>query len=174
MTMTDALPGIRGAKLQTWKPANPRELLKRIIDDNPGTDRQALLHLFRDQMWREEGAEEYVDTIIEYWFANNYHSLVGPQPAFTQAQSRTRSADVVRALRERVQAKIVERANIVLSDMVLPNGKRLADCSGKECAQMGAALGGLIGRIAQHVKPKQIVGAVLTEVQLQDMYVAKT
>lgn len=167
--------GVRGAKRQSWKQANPRELLKRVIDDNPGSDREALLHIFRNQLWREDDAEDYVDTIVEYWFANNYHSLVGPAPIAPRSrESRARTAEIAQDIKARVRAKILERATIVLSDMMLPNGKRLADCSGKECAQMGSAIGGLMGRVAQLVKPKQTVGQVLTEAQLQELYVGKT
>jgi hypothetical protein len=172
---TDIDTGVRGAKRQSWKAANPRELLKRVIDDNPGADREGLLHLFRDQMWQEDEAEEYVDTIIEYWFANNYHSLVGPLPALPRSrEARSRTVELAQEIKAKVKAKILERAAIVLSDMVLPNGKRLADCTGRECLSMSGALGGLIAKIADKVKPSQVVGQVLTEQQLQDMYVGKT
>lgn len=161
--------GVRGAKVQTWRAANPRELLKRVIDDNPGADRQALLHLFREQMWREDEAEDYVDTIIDYWFANNYYSIVAPVGiARTEQHRRTLQASAQVA--EKIRQRIVEQAQIMLSDMLMPNGKRLAECTGKECQSLGIAVGGWLGRVARKVKPDQAVGEALSEEQLRELY----
>lgn len=170
MSVAEEMSGVRGAKVQTWKATNPRQLLKRIIEENPGSDRVALLHIFRDTMWREDEAEDYVDVIVEYWFANNYHSLVGPQPVADRVGTRRRTADMAERISERLTAKIAEEAKIALLEMVLPNGKQLRQCSGAECKAMAPRIGGWLSRVAGKVGSKKLVGDVLTEESVRELY----
>lgn len=170
MTTIDvSMPGVRGAKLQSWKPANPRELLKRVIEGNPGADRQALLHLFREEMWREDDAEELVDTIIEYWFGNNYYSLVGPLPVI-KPRIREATAKLADDVRVKLRERIALEAKIMLSDMVMPNGKTVKELTGRECRDMAGAVGGWLERVGRKVKATQVVGEVLSEADLKALY----
>ena len=66
------------------------------------------------------------------------------------------------------QAKLVDVTKIVtknLLSMVMPNGKELRDCTGRDCKRMG----GWFARIAKRVKPTQKVGNALSEEQIQDL-----
>lgn len=164
--------GVRGAKMQSWKAANPRELLSRIIDSNPGGDRDATMYLFRTQLASEPNVSELVETIIEYWFTNNYYSLVGPTlvPRLNTPDRKEKIAQTVR----QVKRKIAEAAQIVLMEMMMPNGKKLTDCTGSECREMGPVIGNWLGLVARHVKARDLVGQTLTEAQLQAFYRGNT
>jgi hypothetical protein len=162
--------GIRGATRQSWN-HSPRELLREILDAHPGSDRKGIFRLFRDRLDADDG-QEYIETIVEYWFANNYYSLIGNKPA-PQAKRREVAAQVEQAtevIAGRVRAKIKEQAKIMLLKMKLPNGKPLSECTGSECVQMGSRIGGWLAEIGRRVKPNQKVGEVMTEADLRAIY----
>ncbi len=162
--------GTYGAKVQSWKGANPRDLLRRIIDDNPAMDKPELLATLRHELLADDQID-YLDTVIEYWFSNNYHSLVGAMAAqnrlypmlIASRMAKQAKAEVIKGkLRDHIQ----EVAETILLDMVLPNGKALRDCTGKQCAKAG----GWLARVAEKVKPNQKVGVALSESQVRDLW----
>lgn len=152
--MTHVDVGTTGAKRQSFDRNNPRDLLVRVIEDNPGAGEAEWLKSFTRAV-RDD--EDYLDPIIGYWFANNYRSLIPVRRATPQrraAQAKARAA-VVETIKLRIAA-------ISLS-FIMPNGKELRDSTGKECAQAG----GWLAKIAKRVKPTEKVGSVLTEGQLR-------
>lgn len=153
--------GIYGAKVQSWRAANPRDLLKRLIDENPGSDRAGLLSLLRGQL-KGDDAQDYLDSIIEYWFSNNYHSLVGPA-ALTPETVRRESAKLDERVKQAIKTAAVR---MVLMDLVLPNGKELRDCNAKDCKKAG----GWLAKVASKLKPGQLVGQALSEKELRSLY----
>lgn len=164
--MLDA--GIYGAKVQSWKKANPRDLLKRIVEDNPDLDKSALLSALRDEVLSVNGPE-YLDSIIEYWFSNNYHSLAiaGRQTSSVSMRTvRARTEATAARIMENVQTRIREEAEMILLDMMLPSGKALRDATGRDCTEAG----GWFLRIAEEVKPNQKVGAVLSEDHVRTLW----
>lgn len=165
-TKSDA--GVYGAKVQSWRKANPRELLKELVDENPTLGRSALLAAFAREVTKPD-ADDYLETIIEYWFANNYHSLLCGDDGTREKKAPSRK-ERLEATKESLIAGIERRAKILLLDMVLPNGKPVRDCTGGDCRTLGAAVGGWLGAVADRVGPEQVVGEVLTEQQLADLY----
>lgn len=158
--MTQLDTGTYGAKVQSWRRANPRDLLKRLIDESPKAGKESLFKTFRDQLRGTDG-EEFLDSVIEYWFANNYHSLTE-----RTAPDRAAKRATVDEIKGKVKARIQQEAKIILLDMVLPNGKPLRDCTGKECAKAG----GWLTKVAGKVKPNELVGAVLSEAQVRKLH----
>lgn len=164
--------GTYGAKVQSWKKSNPRDLLKRVIDDNPAMDKPALLAALRHELLADDGID-YLDAVIEYWFANNYHSLVEmraaqkPQTSLIAAKAAKQAK--VEAIKEKVQTRIREEAQMILLDMILPTGKALRDSTGKDCAKAG----GWFAKLAEQVKPNQTVGAVMSEDQVRKLWKAR-
>lgn len=155
MTLLDT--GIYGAKVQSWRRANPRDLLKRLIDENPKFGKDNLFKTFRDQLRGEDG-EEFLDSVIEYWFANNYHSLIErPTPHIRAARKAAARADT-----EKVKEHIQKR----LLNMVLPNGETLGNSTFGYCAKLGGGL----SRIGAKGKPNQIVGKHLSETEVRKLY----
>ena len=163
--MTHLDTGTTGAKRQSWKATNPRELLKRIMEDHPKWDKDRVLQTFLTEV---SDNRRYFETIVEYWFANNFHSLVERPSSphrFRQAVT-TATVDV----RQKVEQQIEQKAEVMLLDMLMPNGKMLRDCTGAECSKLSTKIGGWLLRIAKRIKPTQTVGSALNEAQARELY----
>ena len=163
MTMVDT--GTTGAKRQSWHAANPRDLLKQLVERHPNWNKERLLREFTDNVVDNR---KYMDAIIEYWFANNYHSLVErpPQPSAHKAR-KERS---VGALTMEIEAAVERKAEIKLLEMIMPNGKPLRDCTGGECIKLSSKIGGWLLRISKRVSKNQTVGEALNETQVRELY----
>lgn len=160
--------GTKGAKVQSWKSANPREMLVRMMDESPGTSRETLLEEFRGEV-RKRGNDSYLDVIIDYWFANNFYSLTADRPE-RKAEARAQKADQVETIKTKLKAKIVEEARVILLDLMMPNGRRLAECTGAECGRMSKRVGTWLSNIAGAVRPSEVVGDVLDEAAVRRFY----
>jgi hypothetical protein len=112
--------------------------------------------------WESEDSENLMKSVFKYWFANNYVSLRPLTPAEREARKAQRQVEIE-------QAKTTIKQNLL--DLVLPNGKRLRDCTGRDCTRLSKKIGPWLMRIAEKVKPNEIVGKVLTEAQVQSLYV---
>lgn len=155
--------GSYGAKRQTWKKANPREILNDIRRQNPRADEAELLSLFVDEV---RGNQEIVGTIIEYWFANNLRALSKHEPTISSAHRNAIASDVVNTIKQRVE----DKAKIALLEWVMPNGKRLKDCTREQCLQLAEKVGPWLKQVAAACKPRQRVGDVMKENDLKALY----
>lgn len=186
MLGTHVEAGVTGAKRQSWRKGNPRDVLARLITDNPEASESEIT----DLMWQiVRHNTEQLGTIFEYWFANNYRSLkakANPSgPTKTSAETEERKAETeerkaetaaataaaVSKISEQIEEKIAEkvesRVRIVLLAMVLPTGKTVRESTREELAE----LGGWTQRVAEHMRPGQTVGeAGLSEDQLRALY----
>lgn len=161
-------PGATGAKRQSWRSANPRDLLKRIIDRDPDAELDEL----GNEFWAEvrKNAEMLRTIVVDYWLPNNYRSLVKPREDDQErlAKQQERAA----AFKDKVTAKVEEitneKAKIMLLDMLMPNGKKLRHCTGTYCSQVGGWLSE-VGRIVGHGK----VGDALSEARLKKFHDGK-
>jgi hypothetical protein len=163
-TQTDT--GVTGAKRQSWRRANPRDVLKRLIDKNPDLDEaQAEIEVW-DIVHRDISQ---MRTIFEYWFVNNYRSLVKPWPRKPQTAERDRAETerAARAINEKIEEKIETKVNIRLLDMILPNGKQLRHSIREELVEFG----GWMQRVAAKLLPHQSVAeAGISEDELRALY----
>jgi hypothetical protein len=159
--MTHVDTGITGAKRQSWKHDNPRDVLINIIDEHPSDAKESLLELFT-QVVLEKGRRGLLETIIEYWFANNLNSLLKSDSTLKKEFSK---GPQVSKVKEQIRERIKIAAGIVLMDMILPNKKRLRDCSGAECA----AVGGWLSIVATRMAPSAIVGKTFSEQDVRKM-----
>jgi len=164
--MTHIDQGTLGAKRQSWRQGNPRELLKRIIDELGTTDRDRLLGEFTEQALLP-GNRPILETVLEYWFSNNLNSLMERS---TLASSRTLARARTRERTEQVSKDIVRQLTVVaghmLLDLMLPHGKALKETTGSECL----AIGGWLAHIGGKMKPDDLVGAVYSEEQLRKIF----
>ena len=172
MTMTAVDTGIQGAKRQSFHKASPRGVLMALINENPRAPESTLLRLFGQKIKEDaESGDDYLSPIIEYWFAHNYPSLMKgtrTPAAKRAAKQAARVKDV--EIAEKVTARIRQEAQIILLDMVLPNGKALRDCTGRDCSKLGGKVGAWLTKIAGKVKPGEVVGDVLDEAQVRKLY----
>lgn len=145
--------GSTGAKRQTWKKANPRELLKQIVEETVSEHKA-----YEAFVAAIEGDQAMMEAIIEYWFANNYRSLTY-QPVYEPretARQREQMADKAATI-------IKTRAEqMVLLEMTMPNGKPLAECTGKEVANFGTKFLAL----SKAVRPNEKIG-ILSETEVR-------
>jgi hypothetical protein len=159
--------GIQGNKRQSFKGANPRDLLVRIVEANPqGTRGQWYFELV-DELLSEDGVD-YLKSVIEYWFSNNLNSLLDkprcpPRPPVNRAEKAAKSEAKIKAAitaaDKHVELLVDEKVERILLDLEMPNGKPLRDCTGADLSKME----GWVGRMRERVGPKQTVGKVLSE-----------
>lgn len=159
--------GFTGAKRQSWRAGNPRELLKSMISATPDFDREELFEAFCEKVAPK--ATPVLKSIIEYWFANNLHSLLAkPSTDSTdeRKERKTTREEVAARATEIVKARV---AAMVLLDLIQANGKALRDCTGKECTKAG----GWLTQIGAEIKATEIVGKVLNEKRVRELYEQK-
>lgn len=145
--------GSTGAKRQTWKKANPRELLKQIVEETTSEDKA-----YDEFVAAIDGDRAMMEAIIEYWFANNYRSLTY-QPTYEPREATKRREQMA----DRAATIIKTRAEqMVLLEMTMPNGKTLAECTGKEVANFGTKFLAL----SKAVRPNEKIGT-LSEIEVR-------
>ena len=160
-TLNEEKGGILGAKRATWRQVNPRELLRRIIDNSP-TDDDAD---WRDMFWSEiENDKDMLRAIADYWLDNNIRSLTTPTTAKTT--DKMLAAEAVSVAKTNVTQRVAEHIKIALLALVMPNEKLLGDCTGAECRQFG----GWFVKIGKSVPAKATVREHLSETKLQKLW----
>jgi hypothetical protein len=98
--------------------ASPRDVLMRLLKEHPASSKEELRRLFTDEVIDDP---DHIDAIIEYWFANNYRSLVRKAMS---PEEQAKRAEERRIEREELKAEIKRRATrMVLLDLAMPNGK---------------------------------------------------
>jgi hypothetical protein len=164
---TDMTPGIRGQTRSTWRDENHlRGLLLKLLKQYPNAEQEELqkpyLLAAKGKKFRAAPANEaLIDEALLHVLDNDYKEI---HKAYRrrQRQRPALSEDQIAAAEQRL-------AKIVLLDFVLPNGKKLRDCTGRECA----AAGGWLLKVANHVGADAIVGDKLSETQLAKIFADK-
>jgi hypothetical protein len=152
--MTDIHPniGTLGQTRSTWRDDNHlRGLLLRLVIENPQANREELEALYLD---KAESNSTLVEEALRRSFDNDYWQLQRP------AKRR-------RPLIEAEVTAVTEQLRVVvLLDLVLPNGKKLRECSGQECRQAG----GWLTAVADRIGNRGIVGEKLSEAEVAALY----
>jgi hypothetical protein len=158
--------GTSSTRAKTERHYTAHDLLGEVLRDYPdATDtkrRAVFVSLARDN-------DGIATQIIGAWF-DRYNSRHRYDSETAQKRRDRREEQ-----QERAQARAVEAEKIastvremILLDMITPNGKKLRDLTGRECGE----LGGWFGKLAVKVKATQKVGTVLTEPQLRELWAA--
>lgn len=136
---------------------NPRSLVIEVLKTHADVEVKAQFEEFRRLV--EDGGDAYQRAIDWYFFVNMRDYLIN---------SRNRHNDPV----ERTAAKLKHReiieqikAQIVMLDLTMPNGKAMRDCTGAEMAKFGNRY----QKISARVGKSGIVGEVLNEEQVRDI-----
>jgi hypothetical protein len=132
---------------------NPTEIIVRLEKKYPRASQEKIERLFLAEV---EEAREYLIPCLRYYFLNAW---VGLHPAPRRAPAHRISKDEVDKAERRLKAAVV------LSEMVMPNGKKLAMCTGTEMATFGR-FGAAVAKRAK----RQVVGKVLKERDLTDIW----
>jgi hypothetical protein len=172
--------GVTGAKRQTGLSTNPRAELLKVISDNQSSAETQIFDIFWSHIVDRERFDEtkaagYFKTIFEYWFANNYRSVISgttlPNERTERANAtRSRTKEMAASLSQGIEMAIERRAKIALLDMLLPNGKQLRHCTKQECSEISSNVGGFLAAVSDRVPDGKTVGEALSEKQLQDLY----
>jgi hypothetical protein len=144
-----------GASRISWKHDSARNLLARIMQEYPDGDYKTWA-----QHLRERAPEEDCDWPIYLYFTHNH------------ANALNRERRKRRYIKQKGVKRAKARLRTALLDLVLPNGKRLAECTGAECKRFGQQdrkRGVWLERVGDEVGPTKLVGDVLDERHLKSL-----
>lgn len=145
-------PGVRGHTRTTWRDATHlRGLLLKLITRHPDATRDELEAMY---LVKAREVPALVDEALCRSFDNDLARV--QQPARVRSQ-RPSAADI---------AATTQRLTVVMLDLIMPNGKALRDCTGKECRQAG----GWLTKVADRVGDHGVVGAALDEQEIAAIF----
>ena len=67
------------AKAKSWRRSNPRDVLNRLITENPKAGKRKLLDEFLTVIRDKDGKDD-LNSVAKYWFEANWDRLKGNQP----------------------------------------------------------------------------------------------
>lgn len=144
-------PGQLGQTRSSWRDeSHLRGMLLRLMRQHPGATREELETMYLAEM---EASKALTQEAGRRCFDNDFRS--------TQRAVRTPrpiDAGELAAANERL-------AKVVLLDLLMPNGKKLRDCTGKDCK----AAGGWLMLVGLRIGDDGIVGQQLGEAELAAM-----
>lgn len=179
METTQVNPGTYGAKRQSFNKANPRDILIKIVNENPNISEDEALQ----ELWNQiHNKPTILRTVVEYWFANNWRSIdithsrnIVPRTASApRANVQRTDTDIKlptnKQITSFVQQKIKLKATAILMQMILPNGKSLGETTGAELKEIAPAIGNWLCALTIKVPEDKKVSEVLTEEELKSLY----
>jgi hypothetical protein len=167
MTDTTTInPGVRGHTRSTWRDeSHLRGLLLNLLRNHPEEERSELEKLYlakaKGGNFRARPANEaLIDEALLRVFDNDFGRL--------QTPARPQRRKAVPLSDEDIAAAEQRFAKIILLDMVMPNGKKMRDCTGGEMTQFG----GWYIKVGERVGIDGIVGNELNEKQVARIFAA--
>ena len=158
--------GELGATRQTWRSRTVRELVAELVAEHPNASEAKLL---REYIARCQADEDDMVAALTYAFDNNYRSFRKHAASVEEKAHRAVEKVKVAQAAARVAQKHAEavkniKAQVMLLNLPMPNGKLMRYCTGEEMAAFGKAY----TKIAQKAGRKQ-VGEVLSEQELHKL-----
>src|SRR6266567_6445738 len=156
MLNSEMNPGIRGSTRATWSDQSARDLLRRLIEQNPRAGKDRLEKLFHEAA---RDNDKVLDSILLKVFTDEYRS-------WQVYRARVEPADIARVTREAAErvaytAKLGTVAQLALLQLTMPNGKLMRNCTGTDMKTFGGAY----ARIGRKCGMKT-VGQVLNEAEV--------
>jgi hypothetical protein len=137
---------------------NIRVVVERLQTEHPGAGQTELVSMLAERMQNDRAVREAAALYVI--------KMAVPLRACFDTRLQLRSAPAEQQARERAgmhTAAATAAAQVLLLNLAMPNGKPMRLCTGAEMAGFGAGY----ARIAEKVGKANLVGAVLTEAQLQ-------
>lgn len=165
--------------------ANPRDLFRQILADNPKLKKEKLRARYWDAILDEDNIE-YLETLVNRDFDRHFYEEV-EHPAEVEKRraereelTKTRAAErekeehearahFTKALRSgtaQIKKTIKAKATLMLFNLKMPNGKRMGKCSREELMANSSGT----AKIARHMKPGQILEKAMTERKAIQLY----
>lgn len=135
---------------------NPRDLIIRLVEDHPTETRDDLFLKFRALI---DGDSDYQRAVDWYFFVNMHDYLTSNRNRNKPASAGQREAMTLKKVND-IKRRIVD---VVLLDLILPNGKALRDATFGDCAKAG----GWFQLLSRKGKPSEVVGKRLSEADLK-------
>lgn len=133
---------------------NPRDLVIETVKAMPEASRAERFERFR--LILAEMGDEYHRAIEWYFFVNMHDYLTtarNQRDPMQRAEAKVKQTELVESI----------KAQIVMLDLTMPNGKAMKDCTGAEMAKFGNRF----QKIAERVGKAKTVGSVLSEEQVK-------
>lgn len=159
--------GSTGAKRQTWRNPSPREILRRLLEEYPNETEESTKSRMEDIILADK---KLMSVVIEYWFTNNYRSLTRPRPAPPSLEDQQDKKRARERAKDQIKDRIKQEAKVMLLCLMLPHGKTLANSTGAECSSLAATIGPWLSKIAAEVGDDKLVGEVLTEDRVRQLF----
>lgn len=150
------------------------DIFRNAMLANPDSSRKETFNIFleavrSDAIYLDALASDYFHRMEAQWRVSRIgesHSLVGTPVTQRRAEISTerRKGHVERSAQAHTDLKARLRS-VILLDLTLPNGKKLRDATGAECAKAG----GFYTEVARHIKPTQVVDKHLNEAELRNI-----
>ena len=148
---------VQAAKYQSFQRRNPRDLYKRIYDENPKASEETVMALYVEEIQREEN-RDYLITALQASAVLARNALLGRRARHPGRAS----ASELRAQTDAIKGQIVAR----LLDWVMPNGKVLRSCTRSDCKRIG----GFAAKLAAKVPAGKTVGEVMSEQEVRALW----
>lgn len=113
------------------------------------------------------------DLTIKRYYFDNMCSNILRRPSLSPEELSARSgkrAALVSQYVSRIDEVVNGLAEMKISDMLMPNGKALSECTGADCRTFYEKLPPVLRAISKSLKPRQKVGSVYSEEALQSLY----
>lgn len=142
---------------------NPLGLLISLIKEKPTAFEPAHLGNFRKTLLLP-GYEDFLEAVIAEWFSLRYNTAY--RAAFPPSKDEIRERALKRRALQTAQESAVVSAKLLIGErmlyFIMPNGKRLSECTGAECVKFG----GQFTKIGKAVGARKKVGSVLSAADL--------
>jgi hypothetical protein len=147
--------------------ANPLSLFIATIREAPvKANEHKHKNAFRELLFEPE-YEDFLKAVVEEWISIKYSTArdaakpVTAEDIRTQHQAKKNAAADLQDKVNKASQQIKGRA----LQLVMPNGKRLSECTGAECCKFG----GWFTKIGEKIGKRAIVGEALTEKELLEI-----
>jgi hypothetical protein len=152
--------GTTGAKRVSWATENPRSLLLDLIKENPTWGYDGIEKLFIEKAGDNP---DMVTELARYYFAHTWRSI-HKERSHPHSTAATRAETAIKI--SKTKEIITEKLQTILLDLILPNGKALRHCTGRDCRKAG----GWYTLIANKIKPNEVVGNKFNEPAMRELW----
>lgn len=144
--------------------SDPLTLLKQVIHTNRSASDIKVKAIFRGKVLEDDDINEaVVDGYVDYYLS--YARREPAAPPRTVQERRAEQQQIDGATEAARVATRVAIAKVVTLTYLMPNGKRLGDCTFGEIA----IIGGFFFRLSQKGAPDQLVRDVLSTAQVKEL-----
>jgi hypothetical protein len=137
---------------------SPDGMLYRIMKENPGAAEEDTWPIWRAEIMKNGHA---LDAVLHSYYVNAHRRV---ELFVSRAKSPTKQPVGTREERDaRIADAFVRVKNALILDHVMPDGRRLRDCTFGYAAEIGGAF----ARIGAMGDPDEIIGQFLTDAQAE-------